>query len=200
MGCRNNWFTQVITFFDHHFLKYWHLFGRDFYTEVTASNHEAVCYVQNFIDIFNAFSIFNFCNNLDIFFLRLKDAADGYNVFTTLHKGCGYKVYTLLTAKAQVCFVLFRYRWQAKRYTWYSHPFTVTYFTTVLNGSNDVIPFDSIDVKCYKTISQEDFIPNGHIAYKTFVVYGANLFCAFHFIGSQCKLLTFFKEYFPLFK
>ena len=200
MGCRNNWFTQVITFFDHHFLKYWYLFGRDFYTEVTASNHEAVCYVQNFIDIFNAFSIFNFCNNLDIFFLRLKDAADGYNVFTTLHKGCGYKVYTLLTAKAQVCFVLFRYRWQAKRYTWYSHPFTVTYFTTVLNGSNDVVPFDSIDVKCYKTISQEDFIPNGHVAYKTFVVYGANLFCAFHIIGSQCKLLTCLEEYLALFK
>ena len=200
MGCRNNWFTQVITFFDHHFLKYWYLFGRDFYTEVTASNHEAVCYVQNFIDIFNAFSIFNFCNNLDIFFLRLKDAADGYNVFTALHKGCGYKVYTLLTAKAQVRFVLFRYRRQAKRYTWHSHAFTVTDFTTVLNGSNDVIPFDGIDVKCYKTISQEDFIPNGHVAYKTFVVHGAKLFCAFHIIGSQRKLLTCLKEYLALFK
>ena len=200
LGCRDNWFTQVITFFNHHFLKYWYLFGRDFYTEVTASNHEAVRYVQNFINVFNAFSIFNFRDNLDIFFLRLKNTTDGYNVFTALHKGCGYKVYTLLTAKAQVCFVLFRYRWQAKRYTWYSHPFTVTYFTTVLNGSNDVIPFDSIDVKCYKTISQEDFIPNGHVAYKTFVVYGANLFCAFHIICSQRKLLTCLKEYLPLFK
>ena len=74
-------------------------------------------------------------------------------------KDAATKSHTLLTAKAQVCFVLFRYRWQAKRYTWYSHPFTVTYFTTVLNGSNDVIPFDSIDVKCYKTISQEGFYP-----------------------------------------
>ena len=200
LGCRNNWFTQVITFFDHHFLKYWYLFGRDFYTEVTASNHEAVCYVQNFIDIFNAFSIFNFCNNLDIFLFGFKNTTDGYDIFTALHKGCCYKVHTLLTAKAQVRFVLFRYRWQAKSYTWHSHAFTVTDFTTVLNSSNDVIPFDGIDVKCYKTISQEDFIPNGHIAYKTFVVYGANLFCAFHIIGSQCKLLACLKEYLALFK
>ena len=200
LGCRNNWFTQVITFFNHHFLKYWYLFGRDFYTEITASNHKAVRYFQNFIDIFNAFSIFNFCDNLDIFFLRLKDAADSHHIFTALHEGCGHKVYTLLTAKAQICFVLFRYRRQAKRYTWHSYPFTVADFTTVLNGSNDVISFDGIDVKRYKAISQEDFIPNGHVAYKTFVVHGAQLFCAFYFIRSQCKLLTFFKEYLALFK
>ena len=154
LGCRNNWFTQVITFFDHHFLKYWYLFGRDFYTEVTASNHEAVRYFQNFIDVFNAFSVFNFCDNLDIFLFGFKNTTDGYDIFTALHKGCCYKVYTLLAAKAQVRFILFRYRWQAKRYAWHSHAFTITDFTAVLNGSNDIIAFDSIDSKYYKTIGQ----------------------------------------------
>ena len=110
---RNNGFPQVITFFTHHLLKYWHLYCRNFYTEIATSNHESIRNFQDFIDIFNAFCIFNFRDNLYVFFLRLKNATNSHNVFAALHEGCGHKVYPLLTTKAQVCFILFRYGWQA---------------------------------------------------------------------------------------
>ena len=150
---RNNRFAKSITFFNHHLLQYRYFFGRNFYAQITTSNHKTIRYIEDFINIINPFCIFNFGDNLNILLFRFQDATNSHYILSALHEGCGHKVHALLTAKTQIQFVLLGYRWQAKRYAWHGHPFAIADFATILNGGNDVITFNSIDGQSNEAIS-----------------------------------------------
>ena len=65
-------------------------------------NRKTICYIEDFINIIDPFSIFNFGDNLNILLFRFQDPTNCYNILSALHKGCSHKVHALLTAKTQI--------------------------------------------------------------------------------------------------
>ncbi|MGN9542334.1 hypothetical protein ACTMQO_21075 [Escherichia coli] len=93
-----------IHFFDHHLLGEDNFFYRDFYTQVATRNHDAVRGFEDFVEVVEAFLVFDFGDDVDVFAaVRFQVLTDFDNVRTLTNKGSSNKVYALFATKDRSC-------------------------------------------------------------------------------------------------
>ncbi|MNH01949.1 hypothetical protein D3C79_611740 [compost metagenome] len=76
MGGGDHHFACTVTFFDHHLLSEDNFFYRDFNAQIATSNHDAVRSFEDFVEVVQAFLVFDFGDDLDLL------AAVGFQVLT----------------------------------------------------------------------------------------------------------------------
>lgn len=109
----------------------------------------AVRYFQNFINVTRLLHFQFFRVKILISFTRLKDAADSHHIFA-LWKGCITK-----STPCDVSVNLLRpVLLEQTKFLVTCRRFTVCHSPLFWTVSNDHYSFDSIDLKCYKTISK----------------------------------------------
>ena len=107
--CCNNRLAPAVRLCNQYLLHKRHFLCRDFHTQVTAGNHDAVRNLQNAVDVIHALLVFNFRNNLYIFAAEiLQNSADICYVCSTADKGCRYNIETIFHTEFQIGNILFR--------------------------------------------------------------------------------------------
>lgn len=100
LRCRDATLAGEAAFIDEHFLDLGKFFIGYFHAEVAARDHNAVCDVQDFIDVVHAAAALDFGNKVNIrVAVRLKEFADVDDVLCLGGERTGNKVDALLNAE-----------------------------------------------------------------------------------------------------
>ena len=101
--CRCDYMLSLcLRHFDHLLLYYRYFFHRNFYTQITSCNHNAIRYCKNILQIAYPLHTFNFSNNLHMAAMLIKYFPDFQNIFPTSYKRSCYEIKSHITAEHDI--------------------------------------------------------------------------------------------------
>lgn len=112
LGGTNDRLALNVTLGDHHLLGDEDLGSRDLDTEVTTGDHDAIRFLENFVEVVDTLLVLNLGNDLDLFALFTEDCADMANVASTANKGREDHLDLVLRAELEITNVLFGEGWK----------------------------------------------------------------------------------------
>ncbi|CSQ32917.1 Uncharacterised protein [Shigella sonnei] len=196
LGRSDNDFTCTDTFFDHHLLGEDNFFYRNFYTQVATRNHDAVRGFEDFVEVVEAFLVFDFGDDVDVFAaVRFQVLTDFDNVRTLTNKGSSNKVYALFATKDQVLFVFFSQCWQGNGNARQVHTFVFAQVAVVQHFTDNFVTFNGSNFHTDQTIVNQYGVANRQVSSETFIRYRNHFAVADNrFISGESKGLTRFQR------
>ncbi|VFS59694.1 Uncharacterised protein [Raoultella planticola] len=195
LRCGDNHFTRADTFFDNHLLGEDNFFNRDFNAHVATSNHDAVRRFENLVEVVQAFLVFNFGYDLDVFAaVSFQVLADFDDVRTLTDKGSSNEINALFATEDQVLLIFFSQRRQGNRNARQVYAFVFAEVAVVQHFTDDVLTFNGSHFHADQTIVDQNGVTDGQVGSETFIGHGDDFVVANDgFIGSEGECLTCFQ-------
>lgn len=106
LGSADDRLARQVAFGDHHLLGDEDLSARDFNTQVTASNHDTVCDLQDLVKVLDALVVLDLADDPDVLSFHAQHLADLTDIICATNKRCKDHIDIVLDAKQQVLLVL----------------------------------------------------------------------------------------------
>ena len=111
--CGNNdRLSSNVTFRNHHLLRKEYLTSRNFDTQITTSDHDAISLLEDLIEVFDTSFVLDFDNDFDIRTVWAKNLANMLDVVCSSNERRKDHVNTVLDTKLEIFFVLLRQSWK----------------------------------------------------------------------------------------
>lgn len=173
LSCGNNELASLVALSDDHLLSEDNVLEWNFNAHVAAGNHDAVGYFEDFIEIIQAFLVFDLGDDLDVFAAVLvEELTDTENVFLLADEGCSDKVNFAFAAETEIDFILFSERWKGGDDVWKVNALVFAENARVLNFGDDLVAFDFDNAKTDETVVEENGIACLEVLVEVFVSYG----------------------------
>lgn len=107
LGGNDDRLARDVALGNHHFLRKEDLAGRDFDTQITTRNHDAITLLEDIVKVTHTLFVLNLDDNLDACTVRTEDLTDLLYIFTTTNERCEHHVNAIFDTESEVCLVLF---------------------------------------------------------------------------------------------
>ena len=195
--CSDNRFTFAVAFVDDLLLDMRNLVCRDLHAEIPSCNHDAVCRIQDLINIFHTFCIFDLGNNTDISAVIIfQDLADIHDAVTVSYKGGCDIIHTLFNTKQNIFSVFLCHTRKMYFYIWNIDAFSLTQLTAVFDDTLNLVGRNTLYFQTDQTVIDQDRVTLSHIVDKLLIGDGTSCFIAFSLFCIQCKFLSLLQRYF----
>ncbi|VFS75162.1 Uncharacterised protein [Kluyvera cryocrescens] len=177
------------------FLSEDNFFNWDFNAHIATSNHDAVRRFEDFVEVVQAFLVFDLGDDLDVF------AAVGFQVLTDLNhvrtftdKGRSNEVNALLATEDQILFVFLSQSWQRNRNAWQVNAFVFAQVTVVQHFTDNFVTFDSGNFHADQTIVNQNGVAYGQVSGEAFIGDSNDFVVAYdRFVGRESEGLASFQ-------
>ena len=175
--------------------------GGNFYSQITAGDHDSVGYFENIVKVDDTFTIFDFGNNIDaLSIMPFKNMTNLLDVTWFSYKRCCNKVYFILNAEYNIVFVLLGQSRQMKFNSGNIDTLFVGYLPSVFDAAVYILILYFEDNKLNQAVVDKDFGVRLNIVRK-FLIRGRKLFItAKYVINADNNSLAFDKNRFSALK
>ena len=171
--------------------------SRNLHTQVTSGYHDAVRCLDDFIDIFYTFCIFNLGNNINtvpaILTEQFFNLLDG---ITVANKGCCNKVDPLFNTEKDIFFILLGNRRQFHINIRNIDTFSLSQFSAVDDPADNIFIFNLFYRKLNQTIINQNRIARFHIFLQSFIRLMTDGTVANHISAGKRECIAFFERHF----
>ena len=183
----------MIAFIDEHFLDLGKFFIGYFHAEVAARDHNAVCDVQDFIDIVHSAAALDFGNKVNIrVAVRFKEFADVDDVLCLGGERTGNKVDALLNAEQDILFVLLAQILQAERFVGEEHTLFVGQFAADLDFRAHALFVDIGNAEHEQSVVEQNGVARFQVIDDALIGNGDFRLVSFDFFGGKGKIVALF--------
>ena len=167
-----------------------HFFGGDLDAQVAAGDHYAVGHFEDFVDIFNAFGVLDFSDDLHVGAGFLDDLADGQDIRGPLDEGGGDAVHALGHAEEDVGHVLIGERRQLDGDAGHGDALGAADLAVVEHGGDDIVAFDRFDPEADEAVGEQDGVAGGDFPGQAGMVDGNDAAVAEHLATGEDEPLA----------
>mmetsp|Transcript_15452 Transcript_15452/g.25036 ORF Transcript_15452/g.25036 Transcript_15452/m.25036 type:complete len:268 (+) Transcript_15452:198-1001(+) len=190
LGRHNHGFSYCITGCDHFLLSICDLLNGDFHSKVSAGNHNAIRFFENFVEMFQSGGTFDLGNDEwertvifpTQFLGTLFHVVSNFShTFCSLNKGCSNIINVDFQSIFDIFFVLLRHCWQVSFCHGQVDASSGTQFTRVINATHhsSICVIDLRDSKNDSAVIQEHLHSRTHALVQFAVIDKEILICGF---------------------
>ncbi len=200
LGSGDNDLALVLCLFDHLLLQHRYSLHGHFHAQVASGYHDAVCHVQDLVQIFHALSALDLSNDLHLAAVLTKELTHLHDVLCGSGKGGGDDIKAQLAAKDNVLLILFADKRHGKLCAGNVDALVIGNGTAVYHGTLDLCVDDLVDVQFDQTVIDEDGTALRYILGQSLEGNGSPVLIAQDLLCRKRKLLTSLQQYLAVLK
>ena len=173
----------------------------DLHAHIAARHHNAVGHVEDLVDVFHAFVVFDLGHDFDeITFSAVQQAANLQYIGGAAYKGGCDEVKALLNTKQDVIAVLRAHIRHRELGAGHIHALMVGDRAAVLHGADNVVALNDVHLHADKAVVQQHTRAGREVLRQFFVSDGTDVFVAFNIARGERKCLPGFQRDLAVFK